>query len=229
MGHRLIVSDNRDDPGNPLVLDGEAIDAAAQDPLAIGKLMVDQVWAEGTDPTGGGLYYERNSNQHRRLQAFETGSEDFMTGGWVRVLATAEQVHKERPGMERAAKASLVSGAMAPTGACCWWSSWTCRGAEQPPQGSGRQRPSSAPGPVLGWRAWRPSRGCGGWAFARVLGAGMRPQVSSRGCAASWAFNVKSGGSVYQLHDPSAHGFALRRSIAPQPLCPLLSAVVVVQ
>jgi hypothetical protein len=62
MGHRLIVSDNRDDPGNPLVLDGEAIDAAAQDPLAIGKLMVDQVWAEGTDPTGGGLYYERNSN-----------------------------------------------------------------------------------------------------------------------------------------------------------------------
>jgi hypothetical protein len=35
---RLIVSDNRDDPGNPLVLEGDAIDAAAQDPLAIGKL-----------------------------------------------------------------------------------------------------------------------------------------------------------------------------------------------
>ena len=87
MGDRLIISDNREDPGNPLVLDGEAIDAAARDPLAIGKLMVDQVWAEGTDPTGGGLYYERNSNQHRRLQVFETGSEDFMTGGWVRVLA----------------------------------------------------------------------------------------------------------------------------------------------
>jgi hypothetical protein len=48
----------------------------------------DQVWAEGADPTGGGLYDERNSNQHRRLQVFETGSEDFMTGGWVRVLAT---------------------------------------------------------------------------------------------------------------------------------------------
>ena len=76
MGDRLIISDNREDPGNPLVLDGEAIDAAVRDPLAIGKLMVDQVWAEGTDPTGGGLYYERNSNQHRRLQAFETGSED---------------------------------------------------------------------------------------------------------------------------------------------------------
>jgi hypothetical protein len=31
---------------------------------------------------------------------------------------------------------------MAPTEACCWWSSWTFPGAEQPPQGSGRQRPS---------------------------------------------------------------------------------------
>lgn len=49
----LIISDNREDPGNPLVLDGEAIDAAAQDPQAIGQWMVDQVWAEGTDPTGG--------------------------------------------------------------------------------------------------------------------------------------------------------------------------------
>ena len=67
MSPRLIISDNRDDPGNPLVLDGEVIDAAASDPVAIGKLMVDQVWAEGTDPTGGGLYYERNSNRHRRL------------------------------------------------------------------------------------------------------------------------------------------------------------------
>jgi hypothetical protein len=39
MASRLIVSDNRDDPGNPLVLGGDAIDAAAaQDPLAIGKL-----------------------------------------------------------------------------------------------------------------------------------------------------------------------------------------------
>ena len=51
--------------------------------------------------------------QHQRLlrqglQVFETGSEDFMTGGWVRVLASAEQVRKDRPGMERAAKAGLV-------------------------------------------------------------------------------------------------------------------------
>jgi hypothetical protein len=37
MSPRHIVSNNRDDPGNPLVFDGDAIDAAAQDPLAIGK------------------------------------------------------------------------------------------------------------------------------------------------------------------------------------------------
>ena len=70
--------------------------------------MVDQAWAEGADPAGGGLYYERNSNRYRQLQAFETGSEDLMTGGWVRVLASAEQVRTERAGMELAAKAGLV-------------------------------------------------------------------------------------------------------------------------
>jgi hypothetical protein len=109
MATRLIISDNRDDPGNPLVLDGEAIDAAAKDAAAIGKLMVDQVWAEGTDPTGGALYYERNSKKHRRLQAFETGSEALMTGGWVRVLVTPEQLERERAGLEQAAKQGLVS------------------------------------------------------------------------------------------------------------------------
>ena len=41
MPQRLIISDNPEDPGNPLVLDGEAIDAAAKDPVAIGKMMVD--------------------------------------------------------------------------------------------------------------------------------------------------------------------------------------------
>ena len=108
MGQRLIISDNRDDPGNPLVLDGEVIDKAAEDHLKIGQLMVDQVWAEGTDPTGGGLYYERNSQRLRRLQAFETGSEDLMTGGWVRVLMSADQVGREREGMEQAASRGLV-------------------------------------------------------------------------------------------------------------------------
>ena len=38
MPQRLIISDNPEDPGNPLVLEGEAIDAAARDPVAIGKL-----------------------------------------------------------------------------------------------------------------------------------------------------------------------------------------------
>jgi hypothetical protein len=38
MPRRLIISDNPEDPGNPLVLDGEAIDAAAKDPVAIGKV-----------------------------------------------------------------------------------------------------------------------------------------------------------------------------------------------
>lgn len=109
MAQRLIISDNREEPGNPLVLDGGVIDAAASEPAAIGKLMVDQVWAEGTDPTGGGLYYERSSNRHRRLQAFETGHEDFMTGGWVRVLATPQQLERERAGMEQAASGGLVT------------------------------------------------------------------------------------------------------------------------
>ena len=38
MGQRFIISDNRNEPGHPLVLGCEAIDAAALDPLAIGKL-----------------------------------------------------------------------------------------------------------------------------------------------------------------------------------------------
>jgi hypothetical protein len=108
MPQRLIISDNPEDPGNPLVLEGEAIDAAARDPVAIGKVMVDQVWAEGTDPTGGALYYERRTNRHRRLGQFETGHEDFMTGGWVRVLVSAEQRQRDRFGMERAAADGLV-------------------------------------------------------------------------------------------------------------------------
>ena len=153
MGDRLIISDNREDPGNPLVLDGESIDAAAQDPLAIGKIMVDQIWAEGTDPTGGGLYYERNSNQHRRLQVFETGSEDFMTGGWVRVLATAEQVRKERPGMERAAKAWLRRGVHRPAAAALR-------------SGAGVRVAGRAALPRLRWPGIRPHRWDRGYASA---------------------------------------------------------------
>jgi hypothetical protein len=63
----------------------------------------------GSTSTGGALYYERSSNEHRRLQAFETGYEDLMTGGWVRVLVTPEQLERERAGMKQATKQSLVS------------------------------------------------------------------------------------------------------------------------
>jgi hypothetical protein len=38
MAPRLFISDNRDAPGNTMVLDGEAIEGAASDPAAIGKL-----------------------------------------------------------------------------------------------------------------------------------------------------------------------------------------------
>ncbi|MBD2550425.1 hypothetical protein H6G65_12680 [Microcystis elabens FACHB-917] len=69
MGDRLIISDNREDPGNPLVLNGEAIDAAARDPLAIGKLMVDQVWAEGTDSAGCRSLNRQRGLHDRRLGA----------------------------------------------------------------------------------------------------------------------------------------------------------------
>ncbi len=34
---------------------------------------------------------------------------------------------------------------MAPTGACCWWSSWTFPGAEQPPQGRSPAAEALAP------------------------------------------------------------------------------------
>jgi hypothetical protein len=57
----------------------------------------------------------------------------------------------------------------------------------------------------------------------------VRLKVSSRGCAASWAFNAESDGLAYQLADPSANGFGLCRSIAPQLLCLLHSAFVLVE
>ena len=109
MSKRLIISDNREDSGNPMVLDGDALEEAARDPQAIGKLMVDQAWAEGNDPSGGALYYERSSNRHRRLQAFETGYEELITGGWVRVVVTPQQLERERGGMKQAARDGLVT------------------------------------------------------------------------------------------------------------------------
>ena len=93
----------------------------------------------------------------------------------------------------------------------------------------GQPPPPSAPGPVWGWAgmATLPRLRCPG--SCPVHGAGVMPLISSRGCAASWAFRAESGGLAYQLADPSAASSALRRSIAPQPLCPLLSAFVLVE
>ena len=48
----------------------------------------------------------------------------------------------------------------------------------------GQPPPPSAPGPVWGELAGSLSRGCGGRAAASRRGAGVRPQLSSRDCAA---------------------------------------------
>lgn len=129
MAPRLIISDNRDDPGNPLVLDGEAIEGAASDPAAIGKLMVDQVWAEGTDPTGSALYYEHSSNKHRRLLAFETGYEELMTGGWGGCWSHLSSWSGNALAWSRPPAVAWWKSTAA-TGACCWWSSWMWPGTE---------------------------------------------------------------------------------------------------
>jgi len=75
-----------------------------------------------------------------------------------------------------------------------------------------------APLPRLRWRS-----------SCHPVGDGARPQVSSRGCAASWSFNAKSGGLAYQLSSPPMYGLGLCRSIAPQPLCLLQGAFVLIE
>ena len=57
---------------------GEAIAAAARNQQVIGKLLVDQVWVEGSDPAGRGSTASATAPQ-RRLQPFEKSSEGFMT------------------------------------------------------------------------------------------------------------------------------------------------------
>lgn len=83
-----LSADIQDESGNPLVVDGEVINPAVKDPLAIGCLIVDQMGAEGSDPTGG-PYSKPCSQRSRRLQSLASGSEDLMTGGWVLVLVSA--------------------------------------------------------------------------------------------------------------------------------------------
>ena len=57
---------------------GEAIAAAARNQQVIGKLLVDQVWVESSDPAGRGCSRAQQQPQ-RRLQPFEKSSEGFIT------------------------------------------------------------------------------------------------------------------------------------------------------
>jgi hypothetical protein len=92
-----VVSGNGEPLGS-LVLNGATIAEAAKDPAAIGRLMVDMAYAEGAgDLSDYMLTYERNNNPIRVLEGFETGMEDFLTGGWVRVLTPPKLADMERP------------------------------------------------------------------------------------------------------------------------------------
>ena len=140
------------------------------------------------------MYCKRNSNQHRRLQVFETGSEDFMTGGWMRVLASAEQVRKERAGNgagreggsgdhprcppRRAAggvprrSLGLSRRRKAPVGSscpsACHGCAVACIGQPPPPSALG-------PGPCVGLLARFGARGCGGAAHLGCSWPGFGP------------------------------------------------------
>ena len=96
MSNTFVVSSNGD-PMTSLVMDGDIMQQAAKDPDAIGRVMVDQVYAEGhEDLTGYSIYYERNSNSKRVLKRYESGMEDFLTGGWVRAITTPRQALQEQ-------------------------------------------------------------------------------------------------------------------------------------
>lgn len=183
MSPHLTISDNRDDPGNPLLLGGEAIDGAAKAPLTIGQLMVDQVWLEGTDPTGGALYYERGSNTHRRLQAFETGHEAMMTGGWVRVLWAPSRCERSASAWSGPPPTAWCA-CMASTAACCWWSFWIGLGGEAggcpcrwPPEGSTMRSRHGQNRRLPRFERRQPSHrraSTGLWRFPAVPPAGLR-------------------------------------------------------
>jgi hypothetical protein len=84
------------DPLTSMTVSGETVTRAAEDPVAIGRLMVDMAIAEGDhDLDGYSLTYERNDAPVRRLTRFESGMEDLLTGGWVRVLNAPNQDQRE--------------------------------------------------------------------------------------------------------------------------------------
>ena len=92
----LFVASSNGDPLTSLVMDGNTVQAAAQEPDAIGRLMVDQAYSEGNELEGFSIYYERNTNNKRMLERYESGMEDLLTGGWVRVLTPPKQALQEQ-------------------------------------------------------------------------------------------------------------------------------------
>jgi len=93
----IFVASSNGDPMTSMVMSGDTMQQAAADPDAIGRVMVDQAYAEGhADLTGCSIYYERNTNSKRMLERYETGMEDLLTGGWVRVITTPKQALQEQ-------------------------------------------------------------------------------------------------------------------------------------
>jgi len=108
-GSRGIVSSAPPDGGPPLMLTLETIEAAANDPRAIGQLMTDMAMAEGKDMTGCALYFEHGSEPARMLADYATGLEASITGGWVRCVTSAAQLKRERPQLARAAADGVLT------------------------------------------------------------------------------------------------------------------------
>lgn len=79
-----------------MLLTGATIQEAAKSPEAIGRLMVDMAYSEGHELDGHCLYFERASNSFRLLKEFQTGFEEFITGGWVRVITPPHLYAKEQ-------------------------------------------------------------------------------------------------------------------------------------
>ena len=93
----IFVASSNGDPMTTLVMSGDTMQQAAAEPDAIGRVMVDQAYAEGhEDLTGCSIYYERNTNSKRMLERYETGMEDLLTGGWVRVITPPKQALQEQ-------------------------------------------------------------------------------------------------------------------------------------
>lgn len=94
------------DGGTPLAFTQETIAAAANDPEAIGRLMVDLAQAErGHTLAGHALYYEHSAAPAAQLSAYRTGLEQWTTGDWVRCITSPAQLERERLQLDRAAAA----------------------------------------------------------------------------------------------------------------------------